>query len=284
MDGWRQVAVPSRGRSRTNAQQPGSRPGRPPSHPQVAGRTVRHRPTEAYRPRVCRPCRCRVPCATVVAGDLRPPGGEKHDDRAVPQVRAALPDAERAALAPARGSPPDHRAGPAGPAAWADPPARSGDHPERNTPYKELVRLLTSRRVSAVPVVDNRGRVLGVVSEADLLRKQEQPARPFARLPSARRRRRERAKAEATVAAELMTRPAVTVDPLATVTEAARRMHRAGVKRLPVVDVVGRLVGIVSRVDLLKGFLRPDEELRREIVEDVIFGDLVMAPNRFDVD
>jgi CBS domain-containing protein len=153
-----------------------------------------------------------------------------------------------------------------------------------DTPYKELVRLLASRRVSALPVVDNRGRVLGVVSEADLLRKQEQPARPVARLLLTRRRRRERAKAEATVAAELMTRPAVTVDQLATVTEAARRMHRAGVKRLPVVDVVGRLVGIVSRVDLLTSFLRPDEELRREIVEDVIFGDLFMAPDRFDVD
>jgi CBS domain-containing protein len=152
-----------------------------------------------------------------------------------------------------------------------------------DTPYKELVKLLASRRVSAVPVLDNRGRVLGVVSEADLMRKQEQPARPVARLLSARRRRRERAKAGATVAAELMTRPAVTVDPLATVTEAARRMHRAGVKRLPVVDVVGRLVGIVSRVDLLRSFLRPDEELHREIVEDVIFGDLFMAPDRFDV-
>jgi CBS domain-containing protein len=81
-----------------------------------------------------------------------------------------------------------------------------------------------------------------------------------------------------------MTRPAVTVGPLATVTEAARRVHHAGVKRLPVVDVVGRLVGIVSRVDLLTPFLRPDEELRREIVEDVIFGDLCMGPSRFDVD
>jgi CBS domain-containing protein len=135
-----------------------------------------------------------------------------------------------------------------------------------DTPYKELVRLLAGRRVSALPVVDDRGRVLGIVSEADLLPRPEQSARPVARLLSARRRRRERARAEATVAAELMTRPAVTVDPLAAVTEAARRMHRAGVKRLPVVDVVGRLVGFVSRVDLLSSFLRPDEELRREIV------------------
>jgi CBS-domain-containing membrane protein len=150
--------------------------------------------------------------------------------------------------------------------------------------YKELVKLLASRRVSALPVVDGRGRVLGVVSEADLLPKPEQPGDGPGRLLSARLRRRDRARAEPTVAAELMTRPAITVEPLATVTEAARRMHRAGVKRLPVVDVVGRLVGIVSRADLLTSFLPPDEELRREIVENVIFSDLVMAPDRFDVD
>jgi CBS domain-containing protein len=151
-----------------------------------------------------------------------------------------------------------------------------------NTSYKGLVELLATRRVSAVPVVDDRGHVLGVVSEADLLRKREQPARPLIRLLSAPRRR-ERAKAEATVAAELMSRPVVTIDPQAPVAAAARRLHASGVKRLPVVDAGGRLVGIVSRVDLLKGFLRSDAELQREIVEDVIFGDLFMAPSRFDV-
>jgi CBS-domain-containing membrane protein len=152
-----------------------------------------------------------------------------------------------------------------------------------DTPYKELVKLLATRRVSAVPVVDDRRHVLGVVSEADLLLKQEKPARPLARLLSARRRRLERAKAQATVAAGLMSRPAITISTQATLTEAARRLHAAGVKRLPVVDAVGRLVGIVSRVDLLKMFLRSDEELHQEIVEDVIFGDLFMSPNRFDV-
>jgi CBS domain-containing protein len=151
------------------------------------------------------------------------------------------------------------------------------------TSYKELVELLTTRRVSAVPVVDDRGHVLGVVSEADLLLKREQPARPLVQVLSAPRRRRERAKAQATVAAELMSRPAITIDPEATVAAAARRLHASQIKRLPVVDAVGRLVGIVSRVDLLKGFLRPDEELYSVIVEDVIFGDLFMAPSRFDV-
>jgi CBS domain-containing protein len=152
-----------------------------------------------------------------------------------------------------------------------------------STPYKELAMLLTTRRVSAVPVTDDRGHVLGVVSEADLLLKREQLARPLVQMLSAPRRRRDRAKARATVAAELMSRPAITIDPEATLAAAARRLHAEGVKRLPVVDAAGRLVGIVSRVDLLKGFLRSDEELRGEIVEDVIFGDLLMAPDRFDV-
>jgi CBS domain-containing protein len=153
----------------------------------------------------------------------------------------------------------------------------------QTTPYKELVKLLATRRVSAVPVVDDRGRVLGVVSEADLLLKREQPAQPLVQLLSAPRRRRERAKAQATVAAQLMSRPAITIDPQATLAAAARRLHASGVKRLPVVDAGGRLVGIVSRPDLLKGFLRSDEELHGEIVEDVIFGDLFMGPDRFDV-
>jgi CBS domain-containing protein len=152
-----------------------------------------------------------------------------------------------------------------------------------DTPYKELVELLATWRVSAVPVVDDHHHVLGVVSEADLLLKQEKPGRPLARALSARRRRLERAKAQATVAAELMSQPAITIGPQATLTEAARRLHAEGIKRLPVIDAVGRLVGIVSRGDLLKMFLRSDEELQEEIVEDVIFGDLLMAPNRFDV-
>ena len=153
----------------------------------------------------------------------------------------------------------------------------------KDTGYKDMVKLLAARRVSAMPVVDDGCHVLGVVSEADLLLKQEKPARPGIRLLSTRRRRRERAKAMATVAAALMSQPAITISTQATLTEAARRLHAAGVKRLPVVDAVGRLVGIISRVDLLKMFLRSDEALHREIVEDIILGDLLMGPNRFDV-
>jgi CBS-domain-containing membrane protein len=86
------------------------------------------------------------------------------------------------------------------------------------------------------------------------------------------------------VAGKLMTTPAVTVPPTATITEAARRMHTVGVKRLPVVDEAGRLVGIVSRADLLKVFIRTDEAIWREIMDDVIVGDFMMDPSRFFID
>ena len=109
------------------------------------------------------------------------------------------------------------------------------------TPVKQVARLLADHRLSALPVVDGQGRVLGVVSEADLLG----AGRPVAeRQPPA-------------TAGAVMTSPAVTVDPQATVTEAARRMQAAGMKRLPVVAGSGRLVGIVSRADLLRPLTRP---------------------------
>ena len=150
------------------------------------------------------------------------------------------------------------------------------------TPFKEIVARLAEHRISAVPVMDNDGRVLGVVTEADLLLKQEHPD-PELDIPLAwsKHRRQEREKAAAAVAGKLMTTPAVTVPPTATVTDAARRMHAAGVKRLPVVDEAGRLVGIVSRADLLKVFTRTDEAIRREIMQDVIVGEFMMAPSRF---
>jgi CBS domain-containing protein len=153
---------------------------------------------------------------------------------------------------------------------------------EPSTPFKEIVARLAGRRVSAVPVVDAGGRVLGVVSEADLLLKEEYPD-PTQDVPLVwtRRRRIEREKAAGMCARELMTAPPITVPPTATVAEAARRMHAAGVKRLPVVWQDGRLLGIVSRGDLLKVFARPDDAIRREIVDQVILRDFMMDPDRF---
>ncbi|HSO52821.1 MAG TPA: CBS domain-containing protein, partial [Actinomycetes bacterium] len=96
-----------------------------------------------------------------------------------------------------------------------------------------------------------------------------------------KRRRLERDRAAATTARDLMSIAVVSITPDATVAEAARRMHAAGVKRLPVVDKDGRLVGIVSRGDLLKVFDRSDQAIRREIIDDVIVGEFMMNPNRF---
>ena len=150
------------------------------------------------------------------------------------------------------------------------------------TPFKEIVARLANHRVSAVPVVDDDGLVLGVVSEADLLLKEEFPD-PDADIPLfwTNRRRLERDRAAATTARDLMSIAVVSIAPDATVAEAARRMHTAGVKRLPVLDEGGRLVGIVSRADLLKVFNRPDQAIRREIMDEVIVGEFMMDPNRF---
>ena len=153
---------------------------------------------------------------------------------------------------------------------------------EPATPFKEIVARLAQHRVSAVPVVDDQGRVLGVVSEADLLLKEEHPG-PDADLPLiwTRRRRAEHDKAAAAAARDLMTIALVYISPEATAAQAARRLHTAQVKRLPVVDTRGRLVGIISRADLLKVFNRPDAAIRREIIDEVIVGEFMMDPDRF---
>jgi CBS domain-containing protein len=150
------------------------------------------------------------------------------------------------------------------------------------TPFKEIVARLANQRVSAVPVVDDDGRVLGVVSEADLLLKEEFPD-PDADIPLwwTKRRRLEREKAAGSTARDLMSVAVVSIAPEATVAEAARRMHTAKVKRLPVLGEGGRLVGIISRADLLKVFNRADRAIRREIMDEVIVGEFLMDPNRF---
>jgi CBS domain-containing protein len=134
------------------------------------------------------------------------------------------------------------------------------------TPFKEIVGLMRQHNVSALPVVDATDELVGIVSEADLLMKEEHVAdgEPHRRLQS-RRRRIDRAKAGGVVAQELMSSPVETIDPEAPLARAARLLHERRVKRLPVVDANGKVVGIVSRADLLKVFLRPDREIRDEI-------------------
>ncbi|MFF3624986.1 CBS domain-containing protein [Streptomyces sp. NPDC002467] len=136
----------------------------------------------------------------------------------------------------------------------------------REASYKEIVELMNEWKVSALPVLEGEGRVVGVVSEADLLPKEEF-RREEPHLPE---QMDEASKAGAVLAEGLMSSPAVTVHPGATIAEAARIMARKRVKRLPVVNDVGMLEGVVSRSDLLKVFLRPDEELEEEIRQAVL--------------
>ena len=136
--------------------------------------------------------------------------------------------------------------------------------------YRDVVDLLVGHRFSAVPVVDDFLRVTGVISEADLLRKIEHAGDDTPRLIEGRRRRGERAKARAGTAAELMSSPPVVALTGTTLTAAARLMDAENVKRLPVVNDLGRLVGIVSRVDLLKVHLRPDDEISTDMARDVL--------------
>ncbi|MFE2101643.1 CBS domain-containing protein [Streptomyces sp. NPDC059468] len=139
----------------------------------------------------------------------------------------------------------------------------------REALFKEIVERMDQWKVSALPVLEGDGRVIGVVSEADLLPKEEfrdsDPDR-FTQL----RRLSDMAKAGGVRAEELMSAPAVTVHADATLAEAARIMALRNVKRLPVVNAEGLLEGVVSRGDLLKVFLRPDKDLADDIRRDVV--------------
>jgi CBS domain-containing protein len=150
--------------------------------------------------------------------------------------------------------------------------------------FKEIVHALARNRISSVPVIDEDRKVLGVVSESDLLAHVvphgPSPVAASRRIGAARELRR---KAQAETAAELMRSPAVTIHPDASVADAARLAAKARVRRLPVVDADGMLVGIVSRGDLLKTYLRSDEEIRAQIVEDVISQRMALDPSTMTV-
>jgi CBS domain-containing protein len=147
-----------------------------------------------------------------------------------------------------------------------------------STPFKELVRRMQEHRVSAVPVVDEDGRAIGIVSEADLILKEDPFLEGGPHLFESRHHRVEREKHSAGTAGALMSSPAVTVGPDASLAEAARLMTKHAVKRLPVVGADGRVMGIVSRSDLLKVFLRSDAEILRAVREDVIRRTLWIDP------
>ncbi len=148
--------------------------------------------------------------------------------------------------------------------------------------FKEMAAQLRQSRVSAFPVIDDDGKVIGVVSEADMLAKEVLNADHTGTI-TAMLHRREQEKADGLTARELMTHPAVTVTPEDSVEQAARLMYTLQVKRLPVIDHGGCLVGIITRSDVLAVFDRPDSEIRQEISDTVIADGFLLDPGQFTV-
>jgi CBS domain-containing protein len=135
--------------------------------------------------------------------------------------------------------------------------------------YREVVALMDRHRVSALPVVDMDRHPVGIVTSGDLILKQDPAVRDSGPPPGARAHV-EQVKAAATTAGKLMTSPSIVVRRHHTVAQAVRLLHHFNIKHLPVVDDEGRLVGIVSRGDLLRVYLRPDDEIDREITEQIL--------------
>nr|BFE38383.1 CBS domain-containing protein [Actinomadura rugatobispora] len=153
------------------------------------------------------------------------------------------------------------------------------------TPFREIAEALAEHSIKAVPVIDRDRRVVGIVSDADLLHKEEfkEPGGVQRRLFEGRRRRSARAKAAAGDAAGLMSTPVVTLTDDMPVAKAARTLAEHGYKQAPVIDRAGRLTGIVTRSDLLRLFLRSDEDIRDEIIREVLIRGLWQDPARIRV-
>jgi CBS domain-containing protein len=155
-------------------------------------------------------------------------------------------------------------------------------------PIRDVAAVLVEHRISGLPVCDIEGHVLGVVSEGDILYKEHDPRDGYAGGPLAWLvggiDHVVTAKTGALTAQKAMTAPAITIAPSETVAAAARLMSERGVNRLPVVDDDGRLVGIVTRADLVRAFTRPDAQIETEIRKDVLERTLWVEEGRVEVD
>ncbi len=150
-----------------------------------------------------------------------------------------------------------------------------------DTPFKQVEQLMAEHHISAVPVVDADGAPVGVVSEADLLLRTEAGGEDSGGWSPGSRARQ--SKAEAQTASGLMSSPAVSVAPDAPLALAARLMRKHGVKRLPVVEDT-RLVGIVTRADVLKSYLRTDADIHSDVTVGVIQNSMWLDPATFEVE
>jgi CBS-domain-containing membrane protein len=151
----------------------------------------------------------------------------------------------------------------------------------KEAPFREMAAALRTHRVSAFPVLGEGDKVIGIVSEADMLTKEALDGEPG--MFSGLLHHRDAEKARGITAGDLMTAAVVTVAPEDTVAHAARLMYTRKVKRLPVIDANGHLVGIISRADVLAVFDRTDEDIREEITNEVLLSEFLVDPHAFDV-
>jgi CBS domain-containing protein len=151
-------------------------------------------------------------------------------------------------------------------------------------PLRDVARLLVERRISGVPVLDDDGTVLGVVSEADILVKERGRDGGASLFERVFELDTQSEKFGARDAADAMTTPAVTIRPTRSVSEAASLMLERSVNRLPVVDTHGKLLGIVTRADLVRAFVRDDAEIESEIRDDVVLRTCWQSPDRFHLE
>ena len=151
------------------------------------------------------------------------------------------------------------------------------------TTLKEVAALLVDRRISGLPVVQADGTVVGVVSEADILVKEQGPEPRHGLLRWLLGARKDDERLLARTAEEAMTAPAITVRAASSVSHAARLMTQNGVKRLPVLNRNDRLVGIVTRSDLVRAFTRSDAEIALDIRDGVIRGTLWLGGSEPDI-
>ena len=152
---------------------------------------------------------------------------------------------------------------------------------KKDATFREMAVALRENRVSAFPVVDDDHKVIGVVSEADMLAKEALADEPG--VLAGILHRKDQAKARGVTAGDLMTAAVVAVRPEDTVEHAARLMYDRRVKRLPVTDADGHLAGIISRADVLSVFDRSDEAIRKEITDEVLLGEFLTDPLIFSV-
>ena len=152
----------------------------------------------------------------------------------------------------------------------------------QSAPYKETAAMLHEQRVSAFPVTDDDNKVVGIVSESDMLAKEALEG-TVPRTPESLTTQDMRSRVNAVTAADLMTRPAVTIGPDEPVTRAARLMFDRRVKRLPVTSDDGTLIGIVSRADVLSVYSRPDAQIQVRVTQDLVLGTLLGDPDRLAV-